>query len=100
MDPAALQPAAQLFVCTNVRASGDPLASGCGEHGPAVYAALKRTVATAARTHDVWVTRTACLGHCPPRGCSVVVHPGNAQYINVTVADVPQLARRAMEPGR
>lgn len=96
MQLARFKPRLQLFVCTNARAAGDPLASGCGAHGPAVYAALKREVGRAGRVSDAWVTRTACLGHCPPHGCSVAVWPDNEQYVDVTERDAAAIAARAL----
>lgn len=96
MELASLRPRAQLFVCANVRAPSDPLSSACGAHGPAVYAALKRAVAAAGCVSEVWVTRTGCLGHCPPRGCTVVLYPVNEQWVNVSESDAPALVARAL----
>jgi predicted metal-binding protein len=95
-----LQPRIQIFVCTNVRPDGDPLASGCGAAGPGVYDALKREVMRSGRAADVWVTRTACSGHCPPRGCSVVIQPANEHWIEATGADAAVLLSRALETTR
>jgi predicted metal-binding protein len=100
MRPAALHPRAQLFVCTNVRRAGDPLASGCGDAGPRVFDALKRQVAQAGRIRDVWVTRTACLGHCPREGGAVAVCPGGEHFINVTEHDAGALLARALDVTR
>jgi (2Fe-2S) ferredoxin len=88
---APLQPRVQVFVCGHARAADDPLRSGCGEAGPAVFAALKRATLTAGASHTVWITRTGCMGLCPPRGCSVAVEPAHRHYVEVTAADVPAL---------
>ena len=100
MEAARLRPRTQIFVCTNERTPTDPLTSACGRAGPDVYNAVKREVAAAGRIGDLWVTRTGCLGHCPPQGCAVVVYPSNQQFINVTAADAKQIAAVAVaSPG-
>src|SRR4051812_38163803 len=96
MEPARFKPRAQVFVCANVRASDDPLASGCGKAGPDVFCAIKRAITKAGRVHDVWVTRTGCLGHCPPFGCSVALYPGNEQLSRVTEGDVAAIVAVAL----
>lgn len=96
MEPSRLRPFAQVFVCTNVRAGTDPLRSACGAAGPAVFVAARNAVGNAGRVRDVWVTRTACLGHCPQRGCAVAIHPGNEQWIDVTEPDAVAVAQRAI----
>ncbi|MFO0645949.1 MAG: (2Fe-2S) ferredoxin domain-containing protein [Polyangiales bacterium] len=95
MTPAPFRPAVHLFVCTNARGPNDPLRSGCGASGPAVFAALKRAALTSGEAARVWVTSTGCLGHCPPSGCSVAVYPQNEHYVTVTEADAPALFQRA-----
>lgn len=95
MKRASFAPRAQLFVCTNLRAADDPLASGCGAAGPRVFAALKRAVAAQGEVAAVWVTATRCLGHCPRRGCAVVVEPAGAQLVEVEAEDAPELLRLA-----
>ena len=64
-------PAAQVFVCVNRRAPGDPLGEGCGARGDEVYDAAKRAVIGARAASKVWVTRTYCLGICPKQGATV-----------------------------
>jgi (2Fe-2S) ferredoxin len=96
MEPARFKPRVQLFVCTNARAAGDPLESACGAAGPGAYAALKRAVAAAGRVGDAWITRAACLGHCPPRGCAVALYPSNEHWVNVTEADAGEILARAL----
>jgi (2Fe-2S) ferredoxin len=68
-------PRVHFFVCANRRAASDPLGPGCGDHGDAVYAALKNEVARRGAFRAVWVTRTHCLGVCPRQGCTVAVYP-------------------------
>lgn len=89
MKPAPLQPRVQVFVCAHARGPDDPLRSGCGEAGPAVFAALK--AATLRSAGSVWITRTGCMGLCPPRGCSVAVEPDHRHYVEVEARDVPRL---------
>jgi (2Fe-2S) ferredoxin len=96
MDPAPFKPRAQLYVCTNARVAGDPLQSACGLTGPEVYLAAKNAVGRAGRVGDVWVTRTACQGYCPPRGCSVALYPDGRRWINVTAADAAQVIAEAL----
>jgi len=88
---APLQPRVQVFVCTHARAADDPLRSGCGDAGPAVFAALKSATLTAGVSGTVWITRTGCMGLCPPTGCSVAVEPAHSHYVEVEAADVPAL---------
>jgi (2Fe-2S) ferredoxin len=72
-------PRAHLFVCTN-RREASPLGPGCGEHGDALYDALKREVGARGLVADVWVTRTQCLGVCPREGATVARYP-NAEIV-------------------
>ena len=96
MNPAAFKPRAQLYVCTNAREAGDPLQSACGRVGPEVYLAAKNAVGRQGRVGDVWVTRTACQGYCPPRGCSVAIYPSGERLINVTADDTADLVALAL----
>lgn len=96
MKPAAFAPRVHLLVCANARAADDPLRSGCGAAGPAVFAALKSAVLGAGAARGVWVTRTACLGHCPRVGCAVVIHPRNEHRVEVTADDAPALLREVL----
>ena len=80
-----------MFVCGHARAAGDPLRSGCGEAGPAGFAAPNAATLPAGAAHAVWIPRTGCMGLCPPRGCSVAVEPAHRHYVEVTDADVPAL---------
>lgn len=89
-------PRVHLFVCAN-RREGSPLGPGCGEHGDAVYDAMKREVDARGRVADVWVTRTHCLGICPKDGCTIAIYPGPASAIRTEVApgDVPGILDEA-----
>ena len=100
MKRARLQPVIQLFVCTNSRDASDPLCTGCGASGPSVYQALKREVAHEGRAGDVWVTRTLCLGQCPPTGCTVAIQPENTHWVGVTESDANTLLRHALSRTR
>ena len=95
-----LRPLRQIFVCTNALAAEDPMRSGCGASGPAVFVALKSAVLRRGLTRDVWVTGTGCLGHCPRRGCSVVIHPANEHLVEVEPGDAMQVLHAATRPSQ
>lgn len=95
MRPAAFRPAAQVFVCTNVRAADDPLRSGCGEAGPAVFGALKREALARGVATKVWIVSTGCQGQCSREGCAVVIHPPGEHLVAVREADVAGVFLRA-----
>jgi (2Fe-2S) ferredoxin len=80
----ALAPRVHLFVCAN-RREGSPLGPGCGDHGDALYQALKREVAARGLVSDVWVTRTHCLGICPKRGATIAMYPSSPEPIRADV---------------
>ncbi len=97
MRQGTMRPRAQLFVCVNARRTDDPLRSGCGDAGPALFTALKRETLRAGLATELWVTATACLGHCPRTGCSVTLHPRNEHWIEAHEADAAALLRRARD---
>lgn len=86
-------PRMHLFVCVNERDASDPLGAGCGARGAAVYERLKDEVARREEVASVWVTRTFCLGICPPSGCTVAVWPHGHLFREVTPDDAPALLR-------
>lgn len=88
----AIRPRLHLFVCAN-RRHDSPLGPGCGDHGEAVYNALKDAVTD---TRGVWITKTHCLGICPKQGCTVARYPEQRIVTEVTPTDVPMLLA---EPG-
>lgn len=90
----APRPRLHLFVCAN-RRSDSPLGPGCGDHGEAVYKALKDAVTDVAR---VWITKTHCLGICPKSGCTVARYPQQAIFTEVTPEDLPTLLSIPAEP--
>jgi len=94
MRPSTMRPRVHVLVCTHARRSDDPLRSGCGEGGPAVFEAMKRE--TAGVASRVWVTATGCLGHCPRRGCAVAIHPHNEHLVEVVAEDVPAVLAQAL----
>jgi (2Fe-2S) ferredoxin len=100
MQPAKLTPEAQIFVCAHARPPGDPLASACGAHGPAVLEALRSLVRRSGRVRSVWVTRAACLGQCPGGGCAVAVYPRGEQWIDVRAEDAAALLDAALTAPR
>jgi (2Fe-2S) ferredoxin len=95
MRPAPLAPDVHFFVCTNRRAPGDPLGSGCGDAGDAVYAQMKSEVARRSAYRAIWVTRAQCLGLCPRRGCAVAVYPRQQIISEAEPDDVVALFERA-----
>jgi len=101
MREVPLTPLLHVLVCTNTREPDAPLGSGCGEAGERVYDAFKREVdrTGAHRTH--WIARTRCLGVCPKRGATVIVHAtwivGALVLADVEPADVPSVLIAAEE---
>ena len=97
MREVPLRPSLHVLVCTNRREPGDPLGPGCGDAGERVYDAFKGEVdrTGAHRTH--WVARTRCLGVCPKRGATVIVHPGAHVLADVEPADVSSVLIAAEE---
>lgn len=93
MTPVAGLPRTHLFVCTHRREGPSPLGPGCGARGDAVFDALKDGVARRGAYRDVWVTRTACLGVCPEKGCTVVVYPSGKLFRDVSVEDASELVK-------
>lgn len=100
MRPAPLAPRVHFFVCANRRPPGDPLGAGCGDAGDAVFAVMKSEVARRGAYRAAWVTRTHCLGICPPTGCTVAIYGAPAAgdggtpariLSEVTTADAPAL---------
>lgn len=80
-------------MCAN-RREGSPLGPGCGDHGDAVYEAMKHEVAARGLLRETWVTKTHCLGICPKRGATVARYGDcGAPLIaeEVTPADAPAL---------
>lgn len=91
-------PSAQLFVCVNRRPPGDPLGHGCADQGEAVYASLKRAVASRRAAARVWITRTHCLGVCPKEGAAVARYPLAALYTEVDISDATSLLAPLLGP--
>src|SRR4051794_38655358 len=100
MQPVATRPKRHLFVCTNRRAPGDPLGSGCSERGDAVYAALKDEVARRAVHRQVWVTRTHCLGICPKRGATAAVYAADGSAPDPILTEVEPTDAADLVEGR
>lgn len=87
-----LKPRKHLFVCVNERRPGDPLPCCAHRGGWEVYEALRREVARAGLSRDVWVTRTGCMVHCNS-GVTVVVYPDDQWYGGVAPSDAAELVR-------
>jgi len=96
--PAGARPIAQVFVCTHARRPDDPLRSGCGAAGPALFATLKRLVIDGGVASRVWVTATGCQGHCPREGCAVTLYPKNEHLVEAAEPDARELLRAALTP--
>jgi (2Fe-2S) ferredoxin len=96
MLAASQSPRLHLFVCANHRPEGSPLGPGCGDAGEALYARLKEEVARRSHVVDVWVTKTHCLGLCPPIGASVAVYPCGQILTEVAPSDARTLYARAI----
>src|SRR4051812_8615654 len=90
----AIRPRLHLFVCAN-RRTESPLGPGCGDHGEAVYNALKSAVTDVGR---VWITKTHCLGICPKQGCTVARYPQQRVVTEVTPDDVSTLLTDSADP--
>jgi hypothetical protein len=86
MKVSPYRPRVHLFVCANRRDSSDPLGSGCGERGEAVFAELKKR--TRSMVSSVWVSRTQCLGLCPKKGCTVAIAPAMQYVVEVESDDL------------
>jgi (2Fe-2S) ferredoxin len=99
MRSSQLRPRLHVYVCGNRRDADDPLGSGCGDDGEAVFSALKaRTRSLDPRS--VWVTRTQCLGLCPKRGCTVAVAPSMQYLVEVELDDVEPLVSALVNAAR
>jgi (2Fe-2S) ferredoxin len=85
-----------LFVCAN-RRTDSSLGPGCAEAGDAVYNALKEDVATRAQFADIWVTKTHCLGLCPPRGATVASYPLGRIFTEVHASEARSLLARELD---
>lgn len=75
MTPARVTPKVHVFVCAHRREDAG-LGPGCGTAGDRAYDALAGYVTHARAHRDVWITRTRCLGLCPPRGCALAIYGG------------------------
>lgn len=97
MREVSLRPRLHVLVCANVRDPDAPLGPGCGEHGESVYDAFKREVDHRSAHQSIWVARTRCLGVCPKRGATVIVHPGAVVMSEVEPEDVSAVLLAAEE---
>ena len=97
MRVAPLGPKLHMFVCANRRAANDPLGSGCGDAGDAMFDALKGEVARRGIYRAAWVTRTHCLGLCPKSGCTVAIYPKGRIVIEAEASDAAALFQSALD---
>jgi (2Fe-2S) ferredoxin len=89
-----LKPKVHLFVCEN-RREGSELGPGCGAAGEQVTKQLKGAIMASGLVSAVWVTRTHCIGLCPPRGTAVAFYPKGQIFTEVLPEDCPYLLELA-----
>ena len=92
-------PERHVFVCLNARPPGNPKGSCAEKDAEAVFDRLKAMVKEGGLADRVIVNRTNCLKHCS-QGVTVAVHPDNAWYARVTLADLPEIVQRHLREGR
>lgn len=96
-------PKLHVFVCAN-RREGSPLGPGCGDHGDALYDALKTEVARRGLVRDTWIAKTHCLGICPREGATVARYPAREGHgpveTEATPADIDAILQQpsSVEP--
>jgi len=86
-----------ILVCANGRPPGGM--PSCGEVGEAVFARLKGHALRTGVAHEVWVTRTGCLGLCHAAGAALAIHrpggEGRSVFLQaVQVDEVEEVLRR------
>lgn len=98
MKPASFTPSlGQIFVCTNRRADGDPLGTGCADRGEQVWSNTRQLVMRMGLGARLWVTRTQCQGLCPKQGCAVTLVPTGRILVEVTSNDAQSLVQTLLE---
>ncbi len=96
MQPIRILPQTHLFVCANRRKVDDPLGTGCGDYGEALYETLKAEVARRGLVRSVWVTKTLCLGICPKRGATAASYPDQKMWGGAEADDATMLLDAAL----
>lgn len=77
-----------VLVCVNERAHESCCARVQGQE---IYEKIKHWVRENHLGHDIWVTRTRCLGFCNDVGTTVVIYPDKLWFIEVTLEDVEKI---------
>jgi (2Fe-2S) ferredoxin len=65
-----------------------------------VFEAFLHERASRSLYRTVYITRSLCLGVCPPLGSTVVVYPEGVWYVGVTADDVAQIFEEHIVAGR
>jgi (2Fe-2S) ferredoxin len=85
-----------LFICTNRREEGNPKGSCAQKGSEAIVKELKAELLRLQAAMSVRACSTSCLDMCES-GASIVLEPDHVVYGNVTLADVPEIARATKE---
>jgi (2Fe-2S) ferredoxin len=79
-----------IFICTNQRAEGAPRRS-CGEHnGMTIVDEFRRLLKERKLPMRIRAQKSGCLDICD-FGQTVAVYPEGVFYVNVQLADVPEI---------
>ena len=79
-----------IFICTNQRAEGAPRRS-CGEHnGMTIVEEFRRILKERKLPMRIRAQKSGCLDICD-FGQTVAVYPDGIFYVNVQLADVPEI---------
>ena len=77
-----------VLVCVNHREGESCCANVNGQE---IYEKIKQWVRENSLGHEIWVTRTRCLGFCNDVGTTVVIYPDKLWLIEVTLEDVEKI---------
>jgi len=78
-----------VFVCVNERETYGKCCKNV--NGDKTFTELKDFVINNGLTNDIWVTKTGCLGFCNDFGCTIVVYPDRAWFMQTTVDDLKKV---------
>ena len=81
-----------VFVCINRREDGHPKGSCAARGSEGIAKALKAELGRVGGALEARVCTTSCLDLCEI-GVAMVYEPAHAAYGNVTMEDVPEIAR-------
>lgn len=77
-----------VLVCVNHRDNDSCCAN---VHGQEIYDKIKQWIRENRLGHEIWVTRTMCLGFCNDVGTTVVIYPDQLWFSEVTLDDVEKI---------